>query len=362
MRQFLLVGSIAVAVASFWAQPTQATPDRVALVIGNSAYENATQLANPSNDASDMARALRKIGFDVVEGQNLNKRDMENKIREFGHKLDKAGLALFFYAGHGLQVSGRNYLVPIDAKLDRPGDLNFEAFDVNLVLQQMEAEKRVNLVFLDACRDNPLTRTLARSMGTRSAAVGQGLASIQGAVGTMIAYATQPDNVAMDGDGRNSPFTTALLKYIETPGLEVSSLMKRVRSDVVAATRDRQVPWDHSSLMGDVMLVPGDGSTIAAPSPAAPQPSAPPPAPSSASLAPAPAQAAPTTRTPDKTPNGLPYWTKDILKKEPPIGQLPPDAAVLVDDGTCPKGKLKQVIGGNMVAGVGRKRSCVARP
>ena len=178
----------------------------------------------------------------------------------------------------------------------------------------------------------------------------------------MIAYATQPDNVAMDGDGRNSPFTTALLKYIVTPGLEVSSLMKRVRSDVVASTRDRQVPWDHSSLMGDVVLVPGDGSAqIAVPAPMVPQAPSP-AAPSSASLAPAPAQAIPSTRAPDKTPNGLPLWTRDILKTEPPIGKLPPDAAVLVDDGTCPKGKLKQVIGGNMVAGVGRKRSCVAHP
>jgi len=361
VRQFLLISSFVAVAASLWAPPSQAASDRVALVIGNGAYENAAQLANPPNDASDVAKALRNIGFDVVEGHNLGKRDMEGKIREFGKKLDNANLALFFYAGHGLQVSGRNYLVPIDAKLDRPADLNFETFDVNVVLQQMEAEKRVNLVFLDACRDNPLARTLARSMGTRSAAVGQGLASIQGAVGTMIAYATQPDNVAMDGEGRNSPFTTALLKYIQTPGLEVSSLMKRVRSDVVAATRDRQVPWDHSSLMGDVVLVPGNGGPqIAVPQPAAPQPSAPPSAPSSASLAPAPAPAVP--RTPEKMPDNLPALTREILKKEPPIGQLPPNASVLVDDGTCPSGKIKQVIGGNMVLGVARKRSCVARP
>lgn len=178
VRQFLLISSFVAVAASLWAPPSQAASDRVALVVGNGAYENAAQLANPPNDASDVAKALRNIGFDVVEGRNLSKRDMESKIREFGKKLDNANLALFFYAGHGLQVSGRNYLVPIDAKLDRPADLNFEAFDVNVVLQQMEAEKRVNLVFLDACRDNPLARTLARSMGTRSAAVGQGLASI----------------------------------------------------------------------------------------------------------------------------------------------------------------------------------------
>ena len=118
----------------------------------------------------------------------------------------------------------------------------------------MESEQRVNLVFLDACRDNPLARTLARSLGTRSTTVSSGLASVQSAVGTMIAYATQPDNVALDGGGRNSPFTEALLKHIGTPGLDVSAVMRRVRTDVVTATRGKQVPWDHSSLMGDVML------------------------------------------------------------------------------------------------------------
>ena len=119
----------------------------------------------------------------------------------------------------------------------------------------MEAEKRVNLIFLDACRDNPLARSLARSLGTRSSAVGQGLASIQSAIGTMIAYATQPDNVALDGEGRNSPFTAALLKHLVTPGLEIGALMKRVRADVIAATREKQVPWDHSSLIGYVILM-----------------------------------------------------------------------------------------------------------
>ena len=227
---------------------------RVALVIGNSTYRSATPLTNPANDAADLAKALRGLGFEVVEGRDLDKRGIEDKAREFGRKLDKASLALFFYAGHGLQVGGKNYLVPVDAKLERAGDLTFEAIDVAQILAQMEAEQRVNLVFLDACRDNPLARTLARSLGTRSATVGQGLATIQSAVGTMIAYATQPDNVALDGEGRNSPFTTALLKHIGTQGLEISSLMKRVRADVIQATRGRQVPWDHSSLIGDVVL------------------------------------------------------------------------------------------------------------
>jgi len=152
-----------------------------------------------------MSAALRKLGFDVVEGRDLDRSGIDNAIRQFGRKLDGAEIALFFYAGHGLQVNGRNYLVPVDAKLERPGDLALDAVDIWNVLAQMEAEKRVNLIFLDACRDNPLARSLARSLGTRSSAVGQGLASIQSAIGTMIAYATQPDNVALDGEGRNSP-------------------------------------------------------------------------------------------------------------------------------------------------------------
>jgi tetratricopeptide (TPR) repeat protein len=227
---------------------------RVALVIGNGKYQSATALPNPANDAADVAAALRKLGFDVVEGRDLDKRGMEDKVREFGRKLDRANLALFFYAGHGLQVGGKNYLVPIDAKLERAGDLSFDTIDVAQVLAQMEAEPRVNLIFLDACRDNPLARTLARSLGTRSASVGQGLATIQSAIGTLIAYATQPDNVALDGEGRNSPFTAALLKHVATQGLEIGSVMRRVRADVIQATRSKQVPWDHSSLVGDVVL------------------------------------------------------------------------------------------------------------
>jgi tetratricopeptide (TPR) repeat protein len=234
--------------------PPAAPRTRVALVIGNGAYQHATRLPNPTNDAADVAQALRRLGFEVVDGRDLDRRGMEDKVREFSRKLDRAHVALFFYAGHGMQVAGRNYLIPVDAKLERAGDINFETVDISHVLGQMEADQRVNLVFLDACRDNPLARSFARSLGTRSTAVGQGLASIQGAVGTMIAYATQPDAVALDGDGRNSPFTAALLKHLATPGLDIGVLMRRVRADVVQETRGRQVPWDHSSLIGEIVL------------------------------------------------------------------------------------------------------------
>jgi tetratricopeptide (TPR) repeat protein len=227
---------------------------RVALVIGNSKYQHAVQLPNPSNDAADISQALRKLRFDVIEGRDLDRRGMEDRIRAFGRKVEGADLALLFYAGHGMQVGGKNYLVPVDAKLERTGDLSLDTIELGQIIAQMEAEKRVNLIFLDACRDNPLARSFARSLGTRSTAVGSGLAAIHSAVGTMIAYATQPDNVALDGSGRNSPFTAALLKHIATPRLEISALMKRVRADVIAATHEKQVPWDHSSLVGDVVL------------------------------------------------------------------------------------------------------------
>lgn len=232
---------------------------RVALVIGNAAYSNVPSLANPVNDAREMSSALRELGFKVIEGYNLNSSTMRSKIAEFGAALPGAGVSLFYYAGHGMQVSGRNYLVPIDAKVERPSALGTEAIEVNTVIADMEAEKRINLVFLDACRDNPLSRNLARSMGggSRSSAVGQGLAQVNAGIGTLITFATSPDTIALDGSGRNSPFTQAMLKYIRTPGLEIRSMLTRVRADVIRATNEQQVPWDHSSLTGDFYFKPG---------------------------------------------------------------------------------------------------------
>jgi uncharacterized caspase-like protein len=238
--------------------------ERVALVIGNGAYQHAAKLKNPANDASDIARALREIGFEVIEGHDLDRRGVEAQVRAFSDKLDTAKIALFFYAGHGLQVDGRNYLVPVDARLQRPGDVALDAVDVQVVLQQMEAGQRANLVFLDACRDNPLARSLASALGTgRSGAVGRGLTSMQSPVGTLIAFATQPDAIASDGSGRNSPFTAALVKHIRTPGIDIAVLMRRVRNDVLAATGRKQVPWDHSSLTDSVVLVAAPDETAA---------------------------------------------------------------------------------------------------
>ena len=227
---------------------------RVALVIGNSGYEHVTQLTNPDNDAKGMAEKLTSLDFEVVTGTNLSLRDMRKTVREFIAKLEGADIALFFYAGHGLQVSGENYLVPIDAELNSYVDLEFEAMPANLVLNAMEHSTKVNLVFLDACRNNPLAENLARSMGTRSGSVGRGLAKIGSGVGSLISFATQPGNVALDGDGKNSPFTTALLKHLGTPGQDITRDLVMVRRDVLEATKGQQVPWDNSSLTGEVIL------------------------------------------------------------------------------------------------------------
>jgi uncharacterized caspase-like protein len=245
---------------------------RVALVVGNAAYKHTTPLANPANDARDMAKALEGTGFEVILALDAAKAEMDGALRAFADKLASADVALFFYAGHGLQVGGRNFLVPVEARLTRERDLEFEAVGLDFVLRQMEIDRegKTTIVMLDACRDNPLSRNLARSMGTRSASVGQGLAPAPAGVGTFIAYSTQPGNVALDGAGRNSPFTAALARHIGTAGRNLNATMIEVRKSVIEATGGRQVPWDHSALTGDFYFVPGEarqGTTAAAPAP-----------------------------------------------------------------------------------------------
>lgn len=229
---------------------------RVALVIGNSSYEHVSALANPSNDAADMAAMLKSLGFEVVEGTNLKQNEMRETVRRFGEILQGADVGLFFYAGHGMQVAGTNYLVPTDAKLAREGDLDFDALRLDLVLAQMERETKTSIVLLDACRDNLMAQTLARTMGTRSANIGRGLARIESGVGTFIAFATQPGNVALDGQGRNSPFTAALVKHLPAEAADLGAIMIAVRNEVLASTQGKQVPWEHSSLTGQFYFKP----------------------------------------------------------------------------------------------------------
>ena len=230
------------------------TGKRVALVVGNGAYVHAPALGNPTNDAADIAQALRDIGFQVVERRDADQRAMTDAIREFSRLLRGAEVALFYYAGHAFQVAGNNYLLPVDVRIEGPSDVKLRMLDLSAVMEEMETERRANLIFLDACRDNPFANALA--WGTRSIAT-RGLALPQtSGIGSLIAFATQPNNVAWDGTGRNSPFTSALLKYIKTPGLEIRTMLSHVRNEVIEATGEKQVPWENSSLRGNVYLRP----------------------------------------------------------------------------------------------------------
>jgi tetratricopeptide (TPR) repeat protein len=230
---------------------------RVALVIGNSAYENANSLPNPARDASAVAAALKGLGFDVLEGQDLNLAGMQGKLKDFAQKASEADVALFYYAGHGMQVGDKNYLIPTDAKLKQATAVDFELVDVNKsVVQYLGGDERTGIIILDSCRDNPLSRSFSRSFGkTRSGLVQQGMAPMSADDGGLIiAFATAPGDVAEDGAGENSPFTTALIKHIATPGIELEQMMKRVKKDVYIATNKRQQPWVNSALRDEVFL------------------------------------------------------------------------------------------------------------
>jgi hypothetical protein len=220
---------------------------RVALVIGNSAYQNTPSLPNPVNDAGDISTALKKHGFKTIEGFDLDKQAFDRKVRDFSNILADAEVSLFFYAGHGLQVAGQNYLVPIDAKAETADALDWEMVRLDLVQRTMERVSSTNIIFLDACRNNPLARNLARAMGTRSAEINRGLAAVESGVGTLISFSTQPGNVAVDGSGRNSPFAEALVKHISSNG-DLSTILISVRNDVIRETQGKQVPWEHSAL------------------------------------------------------------------------------------------------------------------
>jgi uncharacterized caspase-like protein len=247
-----------------------AAQKRVALVIGNSAYTHTPALSNPRNDAVDVAAALAGFGFEVVEGYDLDKPGFDRSVRIFATALQGADAGVFFYAGHALQVQGQNYLVPVDAELSAAAALDFEMVRLDLIQRTMENHARTNILFLDACRDNPLMRNLARSMGTRSANIGQGLASVEAGVGTLISFSTQPGNVALDGGGRNSPFAGALVRNMRQSMDDLSTLLITVRNDVMKATGNKQIPWEHSSLTGRFYFNPPASSAPLAAPPSSP--------------------------------------------------------------------------------------------
>ena len=219
---------------------------RNALVIGNGSYQGVGSLENPANDARLMGDTLRELGFDVIQLIDASQGDMKRAVRNFGYKLNDAGrdgIGLFYYAGHGVQVRGANYIVPVDAVILREGDVDIEAINTNSILSMMEfSNARLNFVILDACRNNPYAQ------GFRSSS--RGLAKMNAPTGSLIAYATSPGDVAVDGSGKNSPYTAALAKAMTESNVPIEKMFRNVRNDVREKTSNKQTPWESSSLVG----------------------------------------------------------------------------------------------------------------
>ena len=227
--------------------PTPATTPsmgkRLALVIGNQAY-NVRPLLNPRNDADDMSRALKNAGFEVIDVRDASLAQMRNAVRQFGDRLLTRDVGLVYYSGHGIEVRGRNYFIPVNADIKRSDEIADQSLDVNLILEKMEtAKKGVNILIVDACRDDPFGRSF------RSAS--RGLANMDAPQGTIIAFATSPGKVAADGDGRNSPYTKNLIKTMQIPNLPIEQVFKQVRRAVQQETKNQQTPWENTSLSGD---------------------------------------------------------------------------------------------------------------
>ena len=257
----LILGVLFLAAASAWAadpkrnlavasgKPAAPTETRVALVIGNSNYKSAP-LKNPVNDAKAVADKLQGLGFKVTLKLDQDQKSMADAIRVFGNQLKAGGAGLFYYAGHGMQVKGRNFLIPVDADIQNEDEVPYRSVDANEVLSKMEtAKNRLNLMILDACRNNPFSRKF------RSAS--QGLAQMDAPSGTLVAFATAPGSVASDGTGKNGIYTQHLLASLGQPGVPVEQVFKRVRVGVMKDTRNAQVPWESSSLVGDFYFKPG---------------------------------------------------------------------------------------------------------
>ncbi|MDM8537516.1 SUMF1/EgtB/PvdO family nonheme iron enzyme [Desulfobacterales bacterium HSG17] len=242
---------------------------RLALIIGNGAYKSLP-LKNPVNDARDMVKSLKSLGFQVIYEENADQRAMKEAIRDFGNSLTRdRGTGLFYFAGHGMQVKGRNYLIPVGARIENESEVEYESVDAGRVLSRMEdAGNRLNIVILDACRDNPFARSFRSSQ--------KGLARMDALKGSLIAYATSPGSVAADGIGRNGVYTKYLLKHMKTSGMIVERVLKNVRIDVIRETGNKQIPWESSSLTGDFyfkpLLADSSGTTVITPPKPKPQP------------------------------------------------------------------------------------------
>lgn len=242
--------------------PDVGASKRIALVIGNATYPGVGALKNSGNDARDFGNKLKSLGFEVILRTDVKQKEMLRALTEFGGKISPGTEALFFYAGHGMQVKGRNYLIPVDAEIRQESDASSEAVDVDQLLDKL-APARLSMVILDACRNNPFER--------RFRGGGQGLAQINAPTGTLIAYATAPGKVAADGDGRNGLYTSELLAAMDEPGIKIEDVFKRVRANVVRKSSEAQTPWESSSLTGDFYFNPngsiGSARQLSSPDP-----------------------------------------------------------------------------------------------
>lgn len=256
-KRISLIAVLATMLTFAAAHAAPAAEKRVALVLGMSKYQNVPALTNPARDAAAMGEVFKKAGFDTVDTKlDLTVSGLRREIRDFAAAAADADIAVVYYAGHGIEVSGTNYLIPADARLQSDFDIPDETVSLDRVLQALEPVKRLRLVILDACRDNPFDKSMKRSLGgTRS--IGRGLAEVEPTKNTLIAFAAKAGAVAGDGDGANSPFATALMKYLTAPGLDLRLAFGKVRDDVVKTTNSRQEPFMYGSLGGDtVALVP----------------------------------------------------------------------------------------------------------
>jgi hypothetical protein len=265
MRMNVLVRSFALgfmfAVGLF--AEAYAAEQRVALVIGNGGYWSAPELRNSRNDADDISAQLKQLGFTVIDGRDLDRSSMQAALGRFAQRLKGADAGLVYYSGHGLQINGQNFLVPVDLKYDNGTFTPFELVKVDDVVDALGYTDGVRLLVLDACRDNPFANSLAQNKGTRGAGATRGLAKIERSQGMLIAYSTQPNAVAADGTGRNSPFTAALVRELQVPGLEVATVFRRVAVNVNRETAGAQTPELSVSLLGDFYLNPQESDISA---------------------------------------------------------------------------------------------------
>ena len=265
LKTLLVIGAAVLAMAA----PGSALAEkRVALIVGNSTYQNVPQLPNPSKDANAIAKMFRDAGFDSVDVQlNVGNLEFKRAIRKFEITADQADIAVVYYAGHGLEIAGTNYLIPVDARLASDRDADDEAILLERMVASVDGAKRLRLVILDACRDNPFVRTMRRERKTASRGMSAGLGKVEPtSTDTLIAYAAKAGSTADDGIGENSPFTTAVLKNLAVPGLDVRLAFGRVRDEVLKATGNRQEPFVYGSLGGNnIALVPAPAVAVEAP-------------------------------------------------------------------------------------------------